>query len=46
MFQKLSCLYWNDCDTGEKSFRGYHAYVGMIVVLEISLSEVFLFIEE
>ena len=42
----LSCLQRNDCGTGDNSFRSYHVYKGMIVVLEISLSEVIMFIEE
>ena len=46
VFQKLSCLSRNDCGTGDKSFRCYHVYRGMIVVLEISLTEVIMFTEE
>ena len=43
---KLSCLYRNDCGTRDNSFKGYHVYRGMIVVLEITLSKVIMFIEE
>ena len=29
----------NDCGTGDKFFRSYHVYRGMIVVLEITPSK-------
>ena len=43
---KVIILQRNDCGTGDNSIKSYHVYTGLIVVLEISLSDVIMFIED
>ena len=42
----LSCLQRNGCGTGDSSFKSYHVYRGMILVLETTISKVVMFIED